>query len=116
MSKHKPLDITDDSFEKEVLKSDQPVLVDFWAAWCGPCRMIAPSIKDIAEEYGEQLKVAKVDIDANPMIPGRYGIQSIPTLMVFKGGQVVERLVGAMPKERIMARVAPHLTPAQVQK
>lgn len=107
-----PLDITDAEFDSAVLQSDKPVLVDFWAAWCGPCRMIAPSIKEIAGEYGDTLSVAKMDIDANPQTPGMYGVMSIPTLMVFKNGEVVDRIVGAMPKDAILARVVPHLEAA----
>jgi thioredoxin 1 len=105
----KPINITDATFQSEVLDSDKPVLVDFWAAWCGPCRMIAPHVKAIANEYEDHLKVAKMDIDENPMTPGRYGIMSIPTLMVFKNGQVVDRIVGALPKPAIVARVLPHV-------
>lgn len=108
----KPIDVTDAQFKQEVLQADKPVLVDFWAAWCGPCRMIAPHVKAIAEEYEDVLKVAKVDIDANPATPGRYGIMSIPTLMVFKGGEVVDVIVGALPKDAILARVLPHAAPA----
>ena len=108
----KPLEVTDETFEAEVLNSDKPVLVDFWAEWCGPCRMIAPSVKAIAEEYGDRLKVAKVDTDENPAVPGRYGIVGIPTLMLFKGGNVVERVTGAMPKDRIVAQILPHLDKA----
>ncbi len=108
----KPLDISDSTFETEVLQSDKPVLVDFWAAWCGPCRMIAPFVKDIAAEYDDMLKVTKLDIDVNPMTAGRYGVMSIPTLMVFKNGKVVDRIVGAMPKDAIVARVMPHLATA----
>ena len=104
-----PLDVTDATFESEVLKSDKPVLVDFWADWCGPCRMIAPSVKEIASENEATLKVAKLDVDENPAVPGRYGIVGIPTLMLFKGGEVVERITGALPKNRIMAQVLPHL-------
>jgi thioredoxin 1 len=104
--------VTDETFEAEVLNSDKPVLVDFWAEWCGPCRMIAPSVKAIAEEYGDRLKVAKVDTDENPAVPGRYGIVGIPTLMLFKGGNVVERVTGAMPKDRIVAQILPHLDKA----
>jgi thioredoxin 1 len=108
----KPLEVTDETFEAEVLNSDKPVLVDFWAEWCGPCRMIAPSVKAIAEEYGDRLKVAKVDTDENPAVPGRYGIVGIPTVMLFKGGNVVERVTGAMPKDRIVAQILPHLDKA----
>ncbi len=107
-----PINISDDVFENEVLQSDQPVLVDFWAEWCGPCRMIAPAVKEIAADHGEQLKVVKLDIDANPMTPGRYGVMSIPTLMVFKDGQVVDRWVGAQPKEAMVARITPFLETA----
>ena len=108
----KTVEISDDTFEQEVLNSDTPVLVDFWAEWCGPCRMIAPFVKEIAEEQYGLLKVAKMDIDENPVVQGRYGIMSIPTLMVFKGGEVVERIIGARPKDQIMARVLPHLEKA----
>ncbi len=104
-----PLAITDGTFQVEVLDSDKPVLVDFWADWCGPCRMIAPSVKAIAEEYGDSLKVGKVDVDENPAVPGRYGIVGIPTLMLFKGGEVVERITGALPKDRIVAQILPHI-------
>jgi thioredoxin 1 len=107
-------DVTDATFQKEVLESDKPVLVDFWADWCGPCRMIAPHVKAIAEEYSGTLRVAKMDVDDNPAVPGRYGIVGIPTLMLFKGGQVVERITGALPKDRIVAQVLPHLDKAAV--
>lgn len=103
------IDVTDDNFQNEVLDSEKPVLVDFWADWCGPCRMIAPHIKAISEEYGENLKVAKVDVDSNPAVPGRYGVVGIPTLMLFKGGEVVERVTGALPKDRIVAQILPHI-------
>jgi thioredoxin 1 len=106
------MNVTDSGFENDVLKSDTPVLVDFWAEWCGPCHMIAPHVKQIAQEQAGALKVAKMDIDDNPATPGRYGIMSIPTLMLFKNGQVVARIVGAMPKDRIMAQILPHLAPA----
>ena len=104
-----PIVVTDDTFQAEVLEADKPVLVDFWADWCGPCRMIAPSVKEMAQEYENVLRVAKVDVDDNPAIPSRYGIIGIPTLMLFKGGQVVERITGALPKDRIVAQVLPHL-------
>lgn len=104
-----PINVNDSDFENEILKSDKPALVDFWADWCGPCRMIAPSVKAIAEEYGDKLKVAKMDVDDNPAVPGRYGIVGIPTLMLFKDGQVVERITGALPKERLVAQILPHI-------
>lgn len=111
-----PLNISDGTFEKEVLKSDTPVLVDFWATWCGPCRAIAPAIKQIAAEYDGQLKVVKLDIDHNPQTPGRYGVMSIPTLMVFKGGSLVERWTGSSGKDAILQRVNKHLTTKEVTK
>lgn len=103
------LAVTDESFEQEVLKSQVPVLVDFWAAWCGPCRMIAPTVDQLAAEYAGKLKVVKVDVDANPDVSGRLGVLSIPTLMVFKDGQMVERVLGAVPKAALLARLQPHL-------
>jgi thioredoxin 1 len=105
----KPIEVSDATFQAEVLDSEKPVLVDFWADWCGPCRMIAPSVNAMAEEYENVLTVAKLDVDENPAIPGRYGIIGIPTLMLFKNGQVVERITGALPKDRIVAQVLPHL-------
>ena len=104
-----PFNVTDSAFQAEVLESDKPVLVDFWAEWCGPCRMIAPSVKEIASEYDGVLKVAKMGVDDNPATPGRYGISGIPTLMLFKNGEVVARIVGAMPKDRLVAQILPHI-------
>ena len=91
-------DVTDATFESEVLKSETPVLVDFWAEWCAPCRAIAPIVKEIANEYGEKIKVVKINIDDSPQTPGSYGIRSIPTVLAFKDGQVVSQLTGARPK------------------
>jgi len=91
-------DVTDATFEGEVLQSETPVLVDFWAEWCAPCRAIAPIVKEIADDHGDKLKVVKVNIDESPQTPGTYGIRSIPTVLVFKGGQVVSQLTGARPK------------------
>jgi len=101
---------SEDNFESEVVQSDLPVLVDFWAEWCGPCRMIAPIIEEIAGETQGKLKVGKVDVDSNNSIASTYGIQSIPTLMLFVGGEVKERITGAKPKAQIMAQIAPHIT------
>ena len=91
-------DVTDATFEDEVLKSDKPVLVDFWAEWCAPCRRIAPIVKELAEQYGEQVKVVKLNIDESAQTPGTYGIRSIPTVLAFQDGQVVSQLNGARPK------------------
>ncbi|HEY2955486.1 MAG TPA: thioredoxin [Candidatus Eisenbacteria bacterium] len=101
--------VTEQSFEKEVLQSDVPVLVDFWAAWCGPCRAIAPIVEQIATEYAGRLKVVKLDVDDNGEISIRYGVMNIPTLLLFKGGNVVERWVGALPKPALLSRIQPHL-------
>jgi len=95
--------VTDASFEQEVLKSQGPVLVDFWAEWCGPCKMIAPVLEEIAGEYGGKLKIAKLNIDENPATPPKYGIRGIPTLMLFKGGNVEATKVGAVSKSQLAA-------------
>lgn len=94
--------LNDDNFEQEVLSSETPVLVDFWAEWCGPCRALAPVIEEIAEEYGENLKVGKVNVDENPGAPSAFEIRSIPTLILFRDGVEVERFVGALPKNNIV--------------
>ncbi|HXV36490.1 MAG TPA: thioredoxin [Myxococcota bacterium] len=99
------VDVTDQTFEAEVLKSDKPVLIDFWAEWCAPCRQIAPVIKDLAEQYGDRVKVAKMDIDSNPSTPGQFGIRAIPTILSFKNGRVVEQLQGARPKADFQAAI-----------
>src|SRR5438105_14544835 len=97
--------VTEQTFDNEVLKSPIPVLVDFWAAWCGPCRAVAPAVEEIATEYNGRLKVVKVDVDENQEISIKYGVRSIPTLMVFKAGQVVETLIGAYPKPMLLSKV-----------
>ncbi|GMU86130.1 MAG: thioredoxin [Ignavibacteriales bacterium] len=105
----KALEATDTNFETEVLQSELPVLVDFWAVWCGPCKMIAPVVEEIAGEYAGKLKVAKVDVDENPASGQKYGVRSIPTLLLFKNGKVVETIIGAMPKPKLLDRIKPHL-------
>ena len=94
--------VTDRNFEKEVLKAEMPVLVDFWAAWCGPCRIIAPIIEEIAQEMEGKVKVCKLNVDENPVTPGKYGIRAIPTLIIFKKGEPVEVIVGAVSKTAII--------------
>ncbi|MGE0045007.1 MAG: thioredoxin TrxA [Hyphomonadaceae bacterium] len=94
--------VTDDSFDSDVLKASGPVLVDFWAEWCGPCKQIGPALEEIAAEMNGRVAVAKINIDENPGVPGRYGVRGIPTLMVFKDGKVAATKVGAMPKSRIV--------------
>src|SRR5271165_2918496 len=103
MSSEKIVHVTDASFEQEVLKSDTPVLVDFWAPWCGPCKAIAPILEELATELDGKLKIAKVNIDENDGIAVEYGIRAIPTMLLFKGGQVAEQIVGMMPKAALKA-------------
>ncbi len=105
MSTNTPVHVTDMEFGKTVLESQKPVLVDFWAAWCGPCRMIAPFVEEIAQDYAGKAVVAKMDTDANPQTPMKYGIMGIPTLIIFKGGQEVDRIVGAVPKAMITKKL-----------
>jgi len=105
----KPVELTDANFEQEVLKANIPVLVDFWAVWCGPCTMIAPTVEELAQEYDGKLKVGKVDVDNYQRIAMQYGIRSIPTLLVFQGGKVVEQIVGAAPKKALIEKLSKHL-------
>ena len=93
------VDVSDQDFEAEILNSDKPVIVDFWAEWCAPCKQIAPVLKELADEYGDRVKVVKMDIDSNPKTPGDYGIRAIPTILSFKDGKVVDQLQGARPKK-----------------
>jgi len=104
--------VTDQTFDQEVLQSDVPVLVDFWAEWCGPCRMIAPVVEALAQEYAGRLKVAKLDVDANGSSAMRYQVRGIPTLMLFKDGRVVDMRVGAVPKAELVRMITPHLAAA----
>jgi thioredoxin 1 len=101
----KAIEITDESFESAVLQADKPVLIDFWAVWCGPCRMVAPVVEELAGELEDKLTVGKLDVDNNREVATRYGIQSIPTLMLFKGGEMVERIIGAVDKRTLMGRI-----------
>jgi len=105
----KPVAVTDSTFEQEVVKSATPVLVDFWAEWCMPCKMMSPILDQVADEQAAKMKVAKLDVDSNPDSPARFGVMSIPTLILFKNGQPVERLVGAMPKDQLLRKLAPHI-------
>ena len=97
------LDVTDQTFEAEVLKSDKPAIVDFWAEWCAPCRQIAPIIKDLAATWGDKVKIVKMDVDSNPNTPGKYGVRAIPTILAFQNGKVVQQLQGARPKSAFEA-------------
>lgn len=105
----KTFEVTDSNFQTEVLGSTEPVLVDFWAEWCGPCKMIAPIVDEIAGEYSGKLRVGKLDTDQFGDIAMRYGIMGIPTLLLFKDGQVAARITGYMPKERLLGQLAPHI-------
>jgi len=103
------VEITDANFESEVLQSTVPVLIDFWAAWCGPCRALAPTVDAVATEYQGRVKVGKLDVDANGAVSSKFNIRGIPTLLLFKGGQVKEQIVGAVPKEQITRALDKHL-------
>jgi thioredoxin 1 len=102
-------EFTDDNFETEVLKADVPTLVDFWAVWCGPCRQVAPTVEALANEYQGKLKVGKMDVDHHQIVPQQYGIRSIPTLLIFKGGKVVGQVVGAVPRSKLESEIQKHL-------
>ena len=99
------IEFTESNFENEVIQSDLPVLVDFWAPWCGPCKMVAPIVEEISGEYAGRLKVGKLNTDDNQMVASQFGVMSIPTLMIFKGGEVVERIVGAQPKDALTGKI-----------
>ena len=101
----KPSEVTDANFETEVIKSDKPVLVDFWAPWCGPCKAIAPVVEEVAGTYAGRLKVVKMNVDDNPLTPSRYGVRSIPNLLLIKNGQVKEQIVGAVPKQTFVSAI-----------
>jgi thioredoxin 1 len=103
------LEVTDETFESKVLKATQPTLVDFWAAWCGPCRMVAPVVEAVAKEYGDRMQVLKMDVDANPKTPQSFGIMGIPTLILFKDGVEATRIIGYRPKETLVEELLPYL-------
>lgn len=101
----KPIELTDQNFESEVIKADKPVLVDFWAEWCGPCKMIAPAIEELAASYEGKAKIGKLDVDSNLQVASSYNVRSIPSLLIFKGGEVVDTIIGAVPKSEISKRL-----------
>lgn len=101
----KAIQFTDANFDEEVLKSETPVLVDFWAEWCGPCRMVGPVVEELAGEFDGKAKIGKVDVDTNPQVSMKYGIRSIPSLLIFKGGEVVDQIVGAVPKAQLKSKL-----------
>lgn len=104
-----PIQLTDQTFRTEVLESTKPVLIDFWAVWCAPCRVVAPTVKALASEWEDRLKVCKLDVDHNQVTAQQYRIRSIPTLLLFKNGQVVETIIGALPRKKIEDKIKPHL-------
>jgi thioredoxin 1 len=105
----KPVELTDSNFEDEVIKSEHPVLVDFWAEWCGPCRMIGPVVEEMAGEYEGKAKIGKVNVDNNPEVSVKYGIRSIPALLIFKDGEVVDQIIGAVPKTHLTKQLEAQL-------
>ncbi|HZD93368.1 MAG TPA: thioredoxin [Candidatus Sulfotelmatobacter sp.] len=104
------LEVTDGNFDQEVLKSDQPVMIDFWAAWCGPCKALAPVVDEVATAYSGKVKVGKMDVDSSPVTPQRYGVRGIPTLLIFKGGQVQEQIVGYVARDVIEKALNKHVS------
>jgi thioredoxin 1 len=109
MASNDVVTLQDATFDEEVLKSDTPVLVDFWAVWCGPCKAIAPAVEELAREYKGKVKVAKLDVDQAQQTAQKFGIRSIPTLLVFKGGRVVDTIVGAVPKSKLVDAISKHV-------
>lgn len=105
----KPLEVTDSTFDQEVVKADKPVLVDFWAPWCGPCRMVGPVLAEIAEEEQSRVKIVKVNVDENQQYASKLGVFNIPTMVVYKDGKPVDKIIGAMPKAQILDRLSPHM-------
>jgi thioredoxin 1 len=101
----KPIEVTDDTFEKEIIHSDKPAVVDFWAVWCGPCKIIAPIMEDFADDYEGKVKIAKLDVDNNPNVAIKFGIRSIPTVLFFKGGKVVDQIIGALPRSKFEEKI-----------
>ena len=101
----KPVEITDENFESEVIKSDKPVLIDFWAVWCGPCKMIAPIVEELASEYDGKVKIGKLDVDSNQQTSIKFGVRSIPTLLLFKDGKLKDTIIGAVPKKNIVDKL-----------